>query len=123
MHFNGNIFTLYDICETVLLKYLKTGYKINTLRIADTVLQEHFDLNVQIIMLAVTFHEAAHAKDMFLNLKQGVGDIANFIEKYKPYFDETQKYKIWNYINLCKTNDSFDKGILDVDKIEKMITL
>ena len=122
MH-HGPIFTLYDICEVVLQKFIKTGYKINTLRIADVVLQEHFDLNVQIVMLAVTFHEAVHNKDMFLNLKQGFGDSAAFIEKYGAYLEDSQKYKIWNYINLSKGNDSFDRGILDVDKIRAMVKM
>lgn len=122
MH-HGPIFTLYDICEVVLNYFIKKGYKITTFRIADKVLQEHFDLNVQIVMLAVTFHEAVHNKDIFLNLKQGFGDSAAFIEKYSDFFEPSQKYKIYNYINLCKNNDSFDKGILDVDKIQKMITL
>lgn len=122
MH-HGPIFTLYDICEVVLQKFIKTGYKINTLRIADVVLQEHFDLNVQIVMLAVTFHEAVHNKDMFLNLKQGFGDSAAFIEKYGAYLEDSQKYKIWNYINLSKGNDSFDRGILDVDKVRAMVKM
>lgn len=122
MH-HGPLFTLYDICEVVLSKFITKGYRINTLRIADAVLQEHFDLNIQIVMLAVTFHEATHNKDLFLNLKQGFGDINAFIEKYSMYFQPNQKYKIYNYINLCKENDSFDKGILDTDKITKMIQL
>ena len=122
MH-HGPIFTLYDIVEVVLNKFIKCGYKINTMRITDTVLQEHFDLHVQIVMLAVTFHEAAHNRDIFLNLKQGFGDVNAFIEKYAQYFEPNQKYKIYNYINLCKDNDSFDKGILDVEKIRKMIQL
>lgn len=122
MH-HGPIFTLYDIVEVVLQKFIKRGYKINTMRVADVVLQEHFDLNVQIVMLAVTFHEAVHNKDIFLNLKQGFGDSAAFIEKYASYLEDNQKYKIYNYINLCKGNDSFDKGILDVEKIRKMVQL
>ena len=122
MH-HGPIFTLYDICEVILQMFIRKGYKIDTLRIADVVIQEHFDLNVQIVMLAVTFHEAVHNKDMFLNLKQGFGDSAAFIEKYADYFEDNQKYKIWNYINLSKGNDSFDRGILDVDKIRPMVKM
>ena len=122
MH-HGPIFTLYDIVEVILNRFIKSGYKINTLRIADAVLQEHYDLRVQIVMLAVTCHEAAHNKDIFLNLKQGFGDIAAFIDKYQAFLEPNQKYKIYNYINLCKNNYSFDKGILDVEKIGKMIRL
>lgn len=120
MH-HGPIFTLYDICEIVLADFLMRGDRINTMRIAKRVINEHYDLNVQIVMLAVTFHEATHNKDIFLNLKQGFGDVNTFIERYAHALQPNQKYKIHTYINLCKDNESFDKGILDTDKIVKMI--
>ena len=37
--------------------------------------------------------------------------------------EDNQKYKIWNYINLSKNNDSFDKGVLDVDRIRPMLKM
>ena len=124
MH-HGPIFTLFDICSIVLNDFLNKNKKINTCKIADTVLDEHFDLNVQIVMLAVTNHEAAHNCDLFLNVKQGIGNINNFIIKYNNSnaLDDIHKYKIWNYINMCKNNPSFDKGYLDVDHIQKIIKL
>lgn len=122
MH-HGPLFTLYDICEVILCFFIRNGYRISTLRVADKVLQEHFDLRIQIVMLAVTFHEGVHNKDIFLNLKQGLGDINSFIDAYTPDLQPAQKYKIYNYINLSNGNDSFDKGLLDTDKITKMIQL
>ena len=122
MH-HGPIFTLYDITSVILNYFLKTGKKINTLRITDAILQEHFELRVQVVMLATTNHEAAHNRDLFLNVKQGIGNLTEFLNLYKDYLDDIHKYKIWNYLNLCKSNPSFDRGYLDVDHIEKMIKL
>jgi hypothetical protein len=122
MH-HGPIFTLYDITSIVLNDFLRTNRKINTGRIANQVLEEHFDLKVQVVMLAVTNHEAAHNRDLFLHVNQGIGDLNGFILKYQNSLDDIHKYKIWNYINMCKNNPSFDRGYLDVDHISKIIKL
>lgn len=120
MH-HGPIFTLFDITSVILNYFMKTGKKINTFRIADAVLQEHFDLHVQVVMMAITNHEAAHNKDLFLHVNQGIGNLTEFIDLYKDYLDDIHKYKIWNYLNMCKSNPSFDRGYLDVDHISKVI--
>jgi len=122
MH-HGPIFTLFDVVSVVLNDFIKTNKKINTLRITDKVLDEHFALRVQVVMLATTNHEAAHNKDLFLNIKQGIGNLTEFIDFYKDCLDDIQKYKIWNYIQMCKANPSFDRGYLDVSHVEKMIKL
>lgn len=120
MH-HGPIFTLYDITSVMLNYFLKTGKEINTLRLTDAVLEEHFELRVQVVMMAVTNHEAAHNRDLFLNVRQGIGNITEFISRYKDCLDDIHKYKLWNYINICKSNDSFDRGYLDVDHVAKII--
>ncbi len=125
MH-HGPLFTLYDICEVILNYFIKSKLKINTFRVADKVIEEHFALRVQFIMLTITNHEAAHNRDLFLNFNQCIGDIDAFIKLYTPYLTDEQKYKIWNYINLCNTSTfgkSFDKGLLDVDYVKKYIRL
>lgn len=122
MH-HGPIFTLFDITSVILNYFMKTGKKINSFRITDAVLQEHFELRVQVVMLAITNHEAAHNRDLFLHVNQGIGNLTEFICMYRDCLDDIHKYKIWNYINMCKSNPSFDRGYLDVDHIEKMIKL
>jgi hypothetical protein len=122
MH-HGPIFTLFDVTSIIVNDFLRLNKKINTCRIADAVLNEHFDLRVQVVMLAVTNHEAAHNKDLFLHVNQGIGDLNGFIERYRDSLDDIHKYKIWNYINMCKNNPSFDRGYLDVDHIAKVVKL
>ena len=122
MH-HGPLFTLYDYVAVVLENFMKNNKKINTFRIADQVLQEHYDLNVQIVMLTVTNHEAVHNRDIFLNIKQGFGDISGFIERYRNDLTDDQKYRIYKYIKLCESTDSFDNNIFDVEKVKKMIKI
>lgn len=122
MH-HGPLFTLYDYIDIFLYKYLLEGKKINTFRIADDIINEHYNRNIQVVMLAITNHEAVHNRDVFLNVKQGVGDVSNFIEKYQKFLKEDYKYRIYNYIQLCKNVDSFDYGFLDIARIEPLIKL
>lgn len=126
MH-HGPLFTLYDICEVVLNWFLHSQQRINTFRVADKVLEEHYQLRVQVIMLSKTMHEGVHNRDIFTNMGQAIGDIDAFIKMYTPWLTDEQKYKIWNYVNLCKTTpafaESFDTGLLDVDYVKKYITL
>ena len=120
MH-HGPLFTLYDYVNIILNYFIDNGKKISTARISDAVLDEHFKLRVQVVMLAVTNHEAVHNQDIFINVNQGIGNLGAFIAIYGNYMDDEQKAKVWNYIQLCKENDSFDNGILDTDGIIKMI--
>lgn len=120
MH-HGPLFTLFDYVSIVLNDFIQRGKKISTYRVADAVLQEHFDLRVQVVMLAKTNHEAIDNRDIFLNMRQGIGNVNAFIQKYARALDDEQKYKIWSYINYSKSNETFDTGILDVPNVVKMI--
>lgn len=120
MH-HGPIFTLFDYCAVILNDAIMHGDKISTFRIADRVIQEHFDLRVQVVMLAKTNHEAITNRDLFLNVRQGIGNVDAFIKKYAHALDAEQKYKIWSYINFSNMNETFDTGILDVPNVTKMI--
>lgn len=120
MH-HGPLFTLYDYVNIILNYFIENGKKISTPLITDAVLDEHFELRVQVVMLTVTAHEAVHNQDIFLNFNQGIGNLASFLHIYQKYMDPEQEEKVWNYIMLCKDNVSFDSGIFDTDKIIKMI--
>lgn len=120
MH-HGPIFTLFDYCSIVLNDFIMRGKKISTFLVSDQVLEEHFQLRVQVVMLAKTNHEAITNRDLFLNIRQGIGNVNAFIQKYAHALDDEQKYKIWSYINYSKANETFDSGILDVPNVTKMI--
>lgn len=118
---HGPIFTLYDICEVELTKFIKTGQRINTFRIADSVIDLHFALKVNGVMLSKTSHEMFHNQDVFINVRQCIGDVNTYIKENSKYFTPEVKYKIWNYMNMCQ-NDSFDNGGLDIATVKKYIT-
>lgn len=120
MH-HGPIFTLFDYCSVILNDAIIRGDKISTFRIAKRVIEEHFAMRVQVVMLAKTNHEAITNRDLFLNIRQGIGNVDAFIKKYTHALDDEQKYKIWAYINYSKTNETFDTGILDVPNLSKML--
>lgn len=120
MH-HGPLFTLFDYCQIVLEKYIKLHIPINTISIAREVLRLHFDGCVQVVMVTKTNHEGIHNKDIFLNYKQGIGNLNKFITDYRAYFTEDQKYRIWNYMNICKQVASFDTGILDIDYVKPLL--
>lgn len=122
MH-HGPIFTLYDIVSIIVNWFLAQNRKITTFRVANKVIEEHFELRVQVIMMSITPHEAVHNRDIFNHFNQGIGNANEFLELYQAYLDDEHKYKIWNYIEMCKTNPSFDKGVLDVDNVKKYIKL
>ncbi len=118
---HGPIFTLYDICEVELTKFIKTGQRINTFRVADSVLDLHFDLKVNGVLLSKTAHEMVHNQDAFINVKQCIGDVNGYIQENAQYFTPEVKYKIWSYVNICNSNDSFDKGGLDLDIVKNYV--
>lgn len=120
MH-HGPIFTLYDYCAVILNDFIMRHEKISTFRIAQRVIDEHFALRVQVVMLTKTSHEAITNRDLFLNIRQGIGNVDAFIKKYAAALDDEQKYKIWSYINYSKSNETFDSGILDVPNLSKML--
>lgn len=125
MH-HGPIFTLYDVSEVILNWFIQTGQKITSFRVIDKVLEEHYALHIQVIMLSKTMHEAAHNKDIFMHYNQAIGDLDSFIKLYTPYLTDEQKYKIFQYAELCKNPafcKSFDTGLLDMVYIEKYIKL
>lgn len=126
MH-HGPLFTLYDIAEVITFHFLKTGQRINTFTVSNKVMQEHWDRNVQVMFVSITEHEGIHNKDIFINHTQCFGDINGFIKKYIDALSDDQKYKIWNYYNLCKNNEafskSFDTGLLDLEYVQKYIKI
>lgn len=118
MH-HGPIFNLYDCVECAISYRLAKKMPISTFKIADQVLQDHFDLIIQTVMLAKTNHEAVHNRDIFLNVHQIIGNLEGFVDKYGLYFEENQKYKLYINMKLSEDNPSYDNGILNVDHIRK----
>ena len=115
MH-HGPILTLFD-CVAIVVDYLiYKKEKITTFKVANIIIEEHFNYNIQTVMLCKTVHEQVHENNVFLNMKQGFGNLNRFLEKYKEGIQPEQIYKINKYIELSHQYDSFDKDVLKLNK-------
>lgn len=121
MH-HGPLFTLFDYASVILNSFIDLGKSINTFDVVDQLLEEHYALRVQTVMLAKTNHESVHNRDIFLNIKQGFGHLDQFIEKYADHLTLEQKYRIAKYIEICECTDSFDNYIFDNAKVKKIVS-
>ena len=117
---HGPMLTLFDYCMIVLNYYLNNNEKVNTFKIARTVLDEHMNGHVQFVVLCKTVHQLIDSGKIFINLNQAIGNIIPFLTKYKAGISNNMKDKINEYINLSKQFESTDNNILALE--EKMIT-
>lgn len=115
MH-HGPIFTLYDYCAIIIEYFRLKNKKITTFRIADAVLKEHELNHVQVVMLSKTAHQEVHNRNIFLNYKQGFGDICAFLSKYKEALSDYYKTKINNYIERSCRENSDDYELFQLNK-------
>lgn len=113
MH-HGPVLTLFDVTSIILNDMIIKGEKITTFSVAHRVLEEHFNYNVQTVMLCKTVHEMVHDNKIFLNLKQGFGDLFRFLEKYYDVLEKQDIDKINDYVERSKKYDSNDFGNLEV---------
>jgi len=113
MH-HGPILTLFDYICILVDWSLYNNKKITTFNIANKMLEEHFENNVQIVMLSKTVHEEVHENNIFLHTKHAFGDLNAFLDRYKEGLSQEQIDKINKYISLCEKYDSFDKGTLNL---------
>lgn len=117
MH-HGPIFTLYDCVECAIEYRLCNHLPVTTFRVADQVLEDHYNLIIQTVMLCKTMHEGAHNRDIFLNSHQIIGNLEGFFDKYSPYFSDRHKYNLYINLKMSEKNPSYDNGILDTEHIK-----
>jgi hypothetical protein len=118
MH-HGPIFTLYDYCDIIIEYFLCKDIPITTFSVADKVLQEHMEGNVQVVFLSGTAHELAHARSIFVNYKQGIGNLPNFLSKYAKYMRGYYKEKLDNYLEKSKKYNCNDFGLFQLNSFLK----
>jgi len=118
MH-HGPILTLFDYVSIVTDYLLNKGKKVNSFIVADIVLEEHYNNNVQVVMLSKTVHEQVHENNVFINLNQAFGDLNAFLKKYRDGLQMEQIKKINDYIDKSKKYDSFDNDVLKLSGFVK----
>lgn len=120
MH-HGPILTLFDYVSIVIDDLLYRKKPINTFIVADIIIKEHMENNVQVVMLTETVHQLYHATGKpFINVRQAFGDLNRFLTKYKYGLQPDQINKINRYIASSMKYDSFDGGLLKLkENIQK----
>lgn len=118
MH-HGPILNLFDVTQIILHHSLARKEKITTFSIAERVIDEHFEHNVSVVMLSETAHEQVHLDNIFLTDKQKWGDVNRFLVKYKDGLNNSLIRKINNYVERSLKNDSYDNGVLTINKLVK----
>lgn len=119
---HGPVFDLFTVCMIVTDHLLNQGEKVNSMMVADIVLEEHEKHNIQVVMLCETCHEAAENDSHFIPFEMGFGKIDKFITKYKHGFQEEHYHLIKDYIKQSKENGYVDNGIFKIlEKIKKYV--
>lgn len=113
MH-HGPILTLFDYCAIITDYLINTDQKVNTFRVARIVLDEHFNGNIQTVMLSKTVHQLVDSGEMFINFNQAIGNLNEFINKYREGLNDERIDKINRYIELSNNYDTYDNGLLDL---------
>lgn len=121
MH-HGPIFNLFEICSIVTDHLLENDELVNTFKIADIVLTEHELGNIQVVMgLTKTNHQLAHSGSLFIHINQSIGNIMEFIKKYKNGIRREHLYTLEKYLHMCSMYDATDNDYLSIRKIVKKI--
>jgi hypothetical protein len=79
-------------------------------------MDEHLLGNVQFVMLSKTVHQMIDSGELFISMKQAIGDVNTFLKKYKDGLDDMYIDKINRYIDMSKKYDSTDNGIFDLEE-------
>lgn len=123
MH-HGPYLTLYDVCSIITDHVCNSGILVNTEKIAQIVLDEHLEGNVQVCMLSQTIHDLVHDDKILINPKQSYGDINNFLSKYELGVNADYKKILKENNNIFKEMDDYGAEILiissDIDRYKNI---
>lgn len=111
MH-HGPILTLFDLAAIITEWAIQEEKNITTFYIAELLMQEHWDNNVQIMMLSKTVHDEVHEGNVWVNINQAFGNLSNFIDKYMSGLSARHIQKINDYLNKSIEMDSYHNGCL-----------
>jgi len=97
-------FTLFDICASVINKYIAEEKKFNSFMIAKEVMRLHFDMKVGVVPLSLTMHQLRHSGKIFINLKQVTGKYLDFAKEYGEHIDPETMTKFIKLLEMSRDN-------------------
>lgn len=106
-------FTLFDIAQIVLEKWIREGITLNAFKIAEEVMKLHYQNKVGLIPLSITVHELVHSGKLFIPLQNVRGNFIDFIEEYDEYISEDLKNMLQIKLKMSKEIEKQDLSILE----------
>ena len=107
MH-HGPIFTLWDYIEITIDYFYQNKMPINSFRLAQQVLNDHFEDLIQVVMISKSVHKAAHNGNTNNTFKIGLdsawGNLVGYLEKYKGCLSRKHFAKLNEYFELKNKN-------------------
>lgn len=108
-------FTLFDICEIVIMKRINNGEEIFPFMIAEEVMKLHFMGLVGLVPLSLTCHKLVHKGELFIPLTSIYGNLKEFVDRYK----DGMSMDHFNILNKCieltsqLENEEYNPSILE----------
>jgi len=108
-------FNLYEVVQSVILKFIKKKEMFSSFKIASDVMKLHYDNKIGLVPLTKTNHELAHANKLFIPLTSVFGDYVVFFNEYDKYFTNSIKEKIKDIYIKTEKGD-YDNKIISYKK-------
>ena len=110
------IITLFDIALMISEHYLNTTGYVSTFDVVQTIINEHKENHIALVMLTKTPHQVYHNdSSIFIHPDMCIGNWPILIERYKDGLTQDLSFKLLYYIkraiDLGQTDDS---GLLDL---------
>lgn len=110
-------FTLYDLVEVVLQKYLKSNEVFTRLTIANEVMDLHYSNKVGLVPLTVTAHQLMHTTGYFVHKDDVFGNFKAFYDQYIDFMEPDHLGKITRLLTTSRdTINKSKKQFLEVRK-------
>ena len=106
-------FTLFDLTQIVLDKWVNEEKDIIPLLIAEQVVLLHYKNTVGLIPLCVTVHELVHHGKLFIPLQNLFGNFVSFIEEYEKYISKDLLSLLEAKFKISKELSEPDMSILE----------
>lgn len=105
-------FTLFDITNIVVDKWLAEEIPLNTLDVAEEVMLLHYRNMVGLLPLSLTVHELVHDGKVLIPLQVVYGNYIKFLEEYDEYISQDLK-------NILEAKLIMSKEVVDNSILEK----
>jgi len=106
-------FTLFDITQIILEKWIQNEQKLNPILIAEEVMKVHFQNKVGLIPLSITVHDLVHMGKVFIPLQSVKGEFIEFLQEYEPYISQDLLDMLEIKLSMSKDVAAQDTSILE----------